>query len=379
LAAAQRASNDIGMQPLVITNELLLIRPLANADIEPIYQGCQDPDVQKWTVAIPVPYTRSDAEWFVRENAPDAWAQDRAYIWGIEDPDSRTLIGVIDLRPLGDGCSEVGYWLAPHARGRGAMTQALSAVCRFAFDELGNGAVRWNAIVGNGPSRRVAERVGFEISTPIRGLLNQRGTWVDGWMGTLLATDTPPPRPPELTDGVVTIRPPRAGDLASLPDLVDDEVLAWTGVPSRSPEELARWFEAIRHPGSPPAGRFAITGADDRPCGYLRLSLEQMSGSVSMGWWLGPSARGKGFAYRGVRLASAWAVMHGAHRLTASIFDGNRASMALAERLGMTREGMRRAYWPPRKAADPYRDTWLYGTVAGDPGWPVAGDPGWPR
>src|ERR1700759_1550177 len=104
------------MHPQVISDEPLLIRPLANGDIEAIYQGCQDPDVQKWTVAIPVPYARSDAEWFVRENAPAAWAQDRAYIWGIEDPVSGSFLGVIDLRPLGDGCSEVGYWVAAEAR-----------------------------------------------------------------------------------------------------------------------------------------------------------------------------------------------------------------------------------------------------------------------
>jgi RimJ/RimL family protein N-acetyltransferase len=373
LAASRPASNDIGMQPHVISTHPLLIRPLANADIDPVYQACQDPEVQRWTVAIPVPYARSDAEWFVRENAPAAGAQDRAYSWGIEEPGSHELLGVIDLCPLGDGCSEVGYWLAAKARGRGVMTQALTAVCRFAFAELGDVAVRWRAMVGNAASRRVAERVGFEISTPIRGLLNQRGKWVDGWMGTLLATDSPPPRRPEMTDGVVTIRPPRAGDLATLPDLIDDEVLAWTGVPGRSPDELARWFEAIRQVDRPPAGRFAITDAaeaGDRPHGYIRLSLEQTSGSVSMGWWLGPSARGKGFAYRGVRLARDWAVSNGAHRLTASIFDGNRASMALAQRLGMSCEGMRRAYWPPRKAGDAHRDTWLYSLVAGDPNWP---------
>ena len=72
-----------------------------------------------------------------------------------------------------------------------------------------------------------------------------------------------------------------------------------------------------------------------------------------------------------MKLALAWAVRQGARRFAAGIFDGNAASIALAERLGMRPEGLRRAYWPPRKPGDPRRDTWLYALVPGDPGWPA--------
>jgi RimJ/RimL family protein N-acetyltransferase len=370
LAGAQPAVHDIGVQPEAIAGDPLHIRPLTAADIEPIYLACQDPQVQEWTVAIPVPYARADAESFVTYLCPSGWAEDRDYTWGIEDPGTGEFLGVISLRIRDDDCSEVGYWLAPAARGRGAMTQALSAVCSFAFDRLGHDVVKWEAIVGNEASRRVAERVGFEVSGPIRGLLRRRGERMDGWIGTLLPTDTPAPPLPVLTDGVVTLRAPRGSDLELLAELVDDEVLAWTGVPGRSPAQLQQWLDVARRPARPPAGRFAITDAGGRLQGFIRLSIEAMSGSVSMGWWLGPAARGRGFACRGVRLALEWAVGQGARRLTAGIFDGNAASIALAERLGMRSEGLRRAYWPPRRAGEPHRDTWLYSLVAGDPGWP---------
>ncbi len=358
------------MQPAAIAAQPLLIRPLTEADIEPIYLACQDPRVQEWTAAVPVPFAYADAESFVTHICPSGWAEDREYTWGIEDPATGEFLGVVSLRIQDDDCSEVGYWLGPLARGRGAMTRALTDVCTFAFDHLGHDVVRWQAMVGNEASRRVAERVGFEISSPVRGLLQRRGERVDGWIGTLLPSDTPPPVPPVLTDGVVTLRAPHSGDLDVLPQLVDDEVLAWTGVPGRSRGELEQWLEVARRVSRPPAGRFAITDTDGRLHGFVRLSREPVSESVTVGWWLGPAARGRGYAARAVRLGLDWSAAHGAHRFAAGIFDGNRASMALAERLGMRPEGLRRAYWRPRKAGEPRRDTWLYSVVVGDPGWP---------
>jgi RimJ/RimL family protein N-acetyltransferase len=371
VAGTRPARHDIGVQPEAIAYEPLHIRPLANTDIEPIYLACQDPQVQKWTVALPVPYARSDAEWFVTEHCPASWAEDREYTWGIADPATGEFLGVICLRILGAGFGGVGYWLGPAARGRGAASRALATVCRYAFEHLGHEAIQWQAIVGNEASRRVAERVGFQTSTPVRALLNRRGERVDAWAGTLLPGDAPIPPQIELTDGVVTLRAPQGGDLAALPGLVDEEVLAWTGVPSRRPAELEPWLEMARRPQRPPAARFAITDVSGQLLGFIRLSQEPMAQSTSVGWWLGPAARGRGFAYRGVRLVLEWAVSQGAVRFAAGIFDGNAASTALAERLGMQSEGLRRGYWPPRREGDPRRDTWLYSLVPSDPGWPI--------
>jgi RimJ/RimL family protein N-acetyltransferase len=372
VAGTRPARQDIGVQPAAIAYEPLRIRPLANTDIEPIYQACQDPLVQEWTVSIPVPYARSDAEWFVTEHCPTAWAEDREYTWAIAEPGDDALLGVISLRIRGVGLGDVGYWLAAGARGRGVATQALAGVCRHGFEQVGLRVIRWEAIVGNEASRRVAERVGFQISTPVRALLDRRGERADGWIGTLLPGDPPIPVPVALTDGVVTLRVPRSDDLAALPDLVDEQVLAWTGVPGRSLDELRPWLDVARRPSRPPAARFAITDGSRQVHGFIRLSQEPMAGSTSVGWWLGTAARGQGLAYRGVRLALEWAVSQGAHRFTAGIFDGNAASIALAERLGMQSEGLRRAYWPPRASGGARRDTWLYSLVPGDPGWPAA-------
>ncbi|HEX4429129.1 MAG TPA: GNAT family N-acetyltransferase [Frankiaceae bacterium] len=365
------------MQPYTLTASPWHIRPWRHSDVEQLTVICQDPLIQRWTAAVPIPYTRADAEFLVLELSPKGWAEGNELFWAIADPSTDELLGAISLRIRHGNGGDIGYWLAPAGRGRGVATRAVAEVCREGF-RLGMQVIHWEAIEGNEASRRVAERVGFAVTGPLRRLLFQRGDWVDGWVGTLLPDDLPIPRPVLLTDGVVTLRAPRGEDLAALPDLVDEQVLAWTGVPGRSPAELGPWLDVARRPDRPPAARFAITAEHSGELlGFLRLSQEPMAASTTVGWWVGAPARGQGFAYRAVRLAMEWAVSQGAHRFAAGIFDGNAASVALAERLGMRSEGLRRSYWPPRNPGEPRRDTWLYSLVPSDPGWPtVAQSPG---
>jgi RimJ/RimL family protein N-acetyltransferase len=360
----------IGVRPFMLSSRPLHIRPLRAADETAVYLACQDPEVLRWAVALSVPYSREDAEAFVRTIAPGAWADDSCFTWAIEDPTTANFLGVVALDEPTGGCPRVGYWLAPDCRGRGTATQALSAVCRLAFDRLGAQAVRWVALVGNEPSRRVAERVGFHIGDPVRRFVAQRGCWVDAWVATLLPDDGPVPDPPVLTDGVVMLRRWRAEDLTSVASLIDDAILSWTTFPGPSMHEVADWLEFSRRVRRPPDARFAIADARAVPVGSLQLGQAPASGAVSLGWWLGPAARGQGSASRALRMAFEWAAAAGVPRFTAEIYDGNGDSMRLADRLGMRCEGMRRAAWPARGGGR--RDTWLYSLVPGDPGWPIA-------
>ena len=55
---------------------------------------------------------------------------------------------------------EIGYWLYPHARGRGVATKTARALAEHAF-ELGVCRVVAHVKVGNSESERVLERAGF--------------------------------------------------------------------------------------------------------------------------------------------------------------------------------------------------------------------------
>jgi RimJ/RimL family protein N-acetyltransferase len=345
---------------------------LRPSDAEAVFQACQDPLVQQWTVALPVPYSRNDAESFTTVGAPRGWAEDSLHSWAITEAGADAVLGVISLGNRGAGSAEVGYWLAPGARGRGLATKALREACQFGF-RTGRGSIQWQALAGNEASRRVAERIGFRLVGPVPRLINQRGRWKDGWIATLLVGDARMPEPAVLSDGVVRLRGWEGGDLEALPGLVDEAVLTWTGVPGQSRAELAEWLELVRRPQWPPAARCAVTDHAGGLLGQLRISRDRAPDSLDLGWWLGPQARGKGNAYRALRLALAWAAGFGPARFTAGIFDGNTASIALAERLGMRCEGLRRGYWSAAAAGGPRRDTWLYSLVPSDDGWPRGG------
>jgi RimJ/RimL family protein N-acetyltransferase len=72
-----------------------------------------------------------------------------------------------------------------------------------------------------------------------------------------------------------------------------------------------------------------------------------------------PRRRGAGIGSQAVRLACGLAFAQGGmHRVQAEVYSDNLASQRLFERVGFTREGVRRrAYWR--------RDRWLDGVMYG--------------
>jgi RimJ/RimL family protein N-acetyltransferase len=151
---------------------------LAPGDEEPIAQACSDPEIARWT-QVPQPYTLDDAREFLASRAGED------HVWAI---DVEGLAGVIGLREthatMPGPTTEVGYWVAPWARGRGVATAALIAV-RDACERSGYQRINWEALSGNEASLRVAVKAGFTIEGNRRQALVQRGRLVDcvvgGW------------------------------------------------------------------------------------------------------------------------------------------------------------------------------------------------------
>jgi ribosomal-protein-serine acetyltransferase len=74
---------------------------------------------------------------------------------------------------------------------------------------------------------------------------------------------------------------------------------------------------------------------------FRRMDLEH--GVVEVGCWLEPAGTGKGLATQAARAIIDWAVeTRGAHRVEWQVKAGNLASIAVARRLGMTRDGVLR-------------------------------------
>jgi RimJ/RimL family protein N-acetyltransferase len=158
----------------------LVLRPPLPRDVNDIVAQCRDPEFQRWT-RVPVPYHQSDAEGFLKRVA-EGWRANVAVFAIVYEG---RFAGSVELRFDGVGGAEVGFGLAPWARGTGVMTRALRQVLAWGFEHPNIQVVYWRAQVGNWPSRRVATRCGFRMDGTVQGLLEQRGERRDAWIGSL--------------------------------------------------------------------------------------------------------------------------------------------------------------------------------------------------
>lgn len=157
------------------------------ADAAAITEACQDPDIVRWTT-IPTPYTARDATTFVDALVGPGWASDREYTWAIRRQGSTWLEGVIGYRTAH---RDLGFWLAPSARGAGLVHDAVELVVDWAF-EHGAPDVYWECYAGNVASAAVARAAGFSFTGTGEALIPARdGSPVPAWKGLRRADGAP--------------------------------------------------------------------------------------------------------------------------------------------------------------------------------------------
>ncbi|MEJ2765649.1 GNAT family protein [Photobacterium sp. MCCC 1A19761] len=74
---------------------------------------------------------------------------------------------------------EIGYWLSKQYQGQGIVSQSVEKMIEIAFEQLAMEKVQISAAVENRPSRRVCERLGFELEGVITRAENLNGRIVD--------------------------------------------------------------------------------------------------------------------------------------------------------------------------------------------------------
>jgi RimJ/RimL family protein N-acetyltransferase len=83
--------------------------------------------------------------------------------------------------------------------------------------------------------------------------------------------------------------------------------------------------------------------------GVLFKTMDVRAGTAEAGCWLEPSAVGRGLVTRAARLIIDWAVgERGIHRVEWLVSAANAPSIAVARRLGMTKDGVLRESYPYR-------------------------------
>jgi RimJ/RimL family protein N-acetyltransferase len=180
------------VQPFTLQSPRLQLLVPGPADVPAIVDACQDDAVQRFTT-VPTPYGEPDARFFLDRIVDHGWATGRELSWGIREPGSSLLVGMISIRLAGH---DLGFGMSPGARGKGLMTEAVRLVVDWAFEERGLPDVRWEGYVGNDGSAAVARRSGFSYAGVGPGTHPGR----DGghplcWRGRLLSTDDRDPKP----------------------------------------------------------------------------------------------------------------------------------------------------------------------------------------
>jgi RimJ/RimL family protein N-acetyltransferase len=167
--------------PPTLSDGVVTVRPLREADIPAIVAACQDPEIPRWT-RVASPYTREDAERFLAIAATEARAGD-AVALAVTDANDGRFLGTVGLMELdGAGFGEIGFWAAPEARRRGATTRAVVLVRDWARDELGLTTIEILSHRDNRPSQRVAERAGFTDVGELRTIARMSPGRQEGYM-----------------------------------------------------------------------------------------------------------------------------------------------------------------------------------------------------
>jgi ribosomal-protein-alanine N-acetyltransferase len=134
-------------------------------DAEPLYEMLADPST--WEFIGPQKVrSLEDARGLVERKA--AYQDEHGFsMWTVIDRATARAVGDCGLQWLEHGPEvEVGYHVAPAARGRGYATEAARACLDAGLDELGLDRIVAVAWPENTASRRVMEKAGMTLAGP---------------------------------------------------------------------------------------------------------------------------------------------------------------------------------------------------------------------
>jgi RimJ/RimL family protein N-acetyltransferase len=348
------------MEPVEITAGRLHLRPWTPYDEDTLVAGMSDAESARWT-PVPVPFTREEARRRLTELFPQLWETGTGAQFAVLDATTGQVVAWVGLFGIKDGAAEIGWTCWPEARGTGVTSEAVAALCRWGFSALDLKVIEAVIAVGNWGSRAVAQKCGFTVEGTRRMGMEQRGTRIDAWGASLLSTDElvdrrPLPRPPVLSDGVVSVRAFVPSDAPDVARACGDPVIAqWLPVPVPYTEQDARTYVETVAPAGWADGTSATFAVTDAQSGELwgdislKLPHRHPLRFGEIGYWTAPWARGHGAASRASALVAHWGLRElGLNRVELVADVENHASVRAAEKAGFVREGTARKARPRR-------------------------------
>jgi len=165
------------------------LEPFAPAHLDAFAALAEDPDVLRYTRFPDPPDPAFPAAWWARYEQGRAEGTREAF--AIVDAGRDAFLGLA-LAPHIDreaAEAELGYVVAPAARGRGVATAAVQLLTRWAFDEQHLERVTLIVDVDNVGSQKVAERCGYHRDGVLRNAYVKPGVRADTIVYSRLAID----------------------------------------------------------------------------------------------------------------------------------------------------------------------------------------------
>jgi ribosomal-protein-alanine N-acetyltransferase len=176
-----------------------------------------------------------------------------------------------------------------------------------------------------------------------------------------------PTQLPVLADAPVRLRAFRDTDAEAVLSVSADPLIpVITTVPASGCREDALAFIERQHErlASGIGYSFAIAESDaDRAVGQIGLWLhDHQHGRASIGYWIAPQQRQRGYATAALQAVSRWAfTLDGIARVELYVEPWNKGSWRAAERAGFRREGLLRSW---QAVGQQRRDMYMYSLLA---------------
>ena len=92
-----------------------------------------------------------------------AWEEDSGYAFSIDEKEKREFVGRISIRPKENDVWDIGFWTHPEKQNKGSMSEAVSAILWFGFEELKAEQIVACHAVWNKASEKVLLRSGMSF------------------------------------------------------------------------------------------------------------------------------------------------------------------------------------------------------------------------
>jgi RimJ/RimL family protein N-acetyltransferase len=176
------------IEPVEIAAGRLQLRPPTPEDAADSLLMLQDPEMARWNPG-PAPLDLDTAlAWCTRGGD---WSSGEHATFSVLDATTGRLLGNVSLHKIDheQRDAEIGYRVAPWARGQGVATDAVAAATRWAFGALDLVRIELAHAVANPASCRVAEKAGYLLEGTLRQSFVYDGTRQDEHLHARLVTD----------------------------------------------------------------------------------------------------------------------------------------------------------------------------------------------